>query len=157
VRFVDPNDMNQGLKFDGRLSEDFKLTTGIWVRAANLRLEVLGALKGIAQDVCVVGEGRNEIGLLIIPAPPLRDAGEASDGALVVPSDQIAAALSRFQGGSAMTITRALVLSDPPSMAAGEITAKGNLNFAKLQALRADLVARLYDDADPATIRIGGA
>ena len=57
--------------------------------------------------------------------------------------------------GSAHAIRRALVLAEPPSMAEGELTAKGNLNFRKLLARRADLVARLYDDADPATITTG--
>ncbi len=48
----------------------------------------------------------------------------------------------------------AMVLAEPPSMAEGEITAKGNLNFRKLLQHRAALVARLYDDADPATIKV---
>jgi feruloyl-CoA synthase len=56
--------------------------------------------------------------------------------------------------GSAMCVTRALILADPPSMGDGEVTAKGNLNFAKLLERRADMVERLYDDTDPASIVI---
>ena len=158
MRLVDPADPNKGLRFDGRISEDFKLMTGIWVRAAALRLAVLEALKGMAQDVILTGEGRAEVGLLIVPAPALRAGAQEAEGALVAAdAGRVAAALGRFTGGSAARIARALVLADPPSIAAGEITAKGNLNFARLQGLRAALVERLYDDADPATILVGGA
>ncbi|MEX3016784.1 feruloyl-CoA synthase [Gymnodinialimonas hymeniacidonis] len=157
MRFLDEGDANQGLAFDGRISEDFKLSTGIWVRAAALRLEVLGALKGIAQDVIVTGEERDEVGLLIVPAQAMRDASEEDGGALIADALPIRAKLSGFTGGSAQTITRALILSEPPSIAEGEITAKGNLNFARIRARRAALIDRLYDDTDPATITIGGA
>lgn len=156
MAFVDEARPDLGLRFDGRLSEDFKLTTGIWVRAAALRLDVLVALGGLAQDVIVTGAGRNEVGLLIVPTAKLRDGTTEADGALIVSDTTlIARPLVGFAGGSSTRITRALVLSDPPSMADGEITAKGNLNFAKMLSRRAGLLDRLYDDGDPATIRIG--
>lgn len=154
MRFVEDGDPNQGLRFDGRISEDFKLMTGIWVRAAALRLALLSALKGVAQDVVLTGEEQSEIGVLIVPAPRLRDGATEDRGALIVDAAPLAR-LAEFTGGSATRITRALVLADPPSIADGEITAKGNLNFAKLKKRRAGLVARLYDDADPAVIRVG--
>lgn len=156
MRFVDPDDATLGLAFDGRISDDFKLGTGIWVRAATLRLEVLGALKGLAQDVILTGEGRHEVGLLIVPTAAVRADAQDVDGALIHDPLSFSAALVGFSGGSAHTITRALILSDPPSIAEGEITAKGNLNFAKIKTRRAALIDRLYDDADPATMMIGG-
>ena len=155
MRFLDPENPSLGLAFDGRISEDFKLTTGIWVRAAAMRLEVLAALKGLAQDVILTGEAHDQIGLLILPTQKLRDASEPDGDALIVDPLEIRARLAPFSGGSAQTITRALVLAEPPSIADGEVTAKGNLNFAKIKALRAPLIDRLYDDADPATITIG--
>jgi feruloyl-CoA synthase len=154
MRFVDPDDLSKGMRFDGRISEDFKLTTGIWVRAANLRLDLLVALKGLAADVVVTGAGRDQIGLLIVPTPALREGAEEDGGALVSPlADQIAAALPTG-GGSAQTVRRALILSEPPSVGEGEMTAKGNLNFRRLLTRREGLVARLYDDADRAVIRV---
>lgn len=144
VGFVDPNDMNLGLRFEGRISEDFKLTTGTWVRAAALRLEVLSALKGIAQDVVLVGEGRDDVGAMIVPAAGLRDGADEVDGVLVVAAERLAA-LRAFKGGSAARIKRVLVMAEAPSIADGEITAKGNLNFAKVRARRAALVERLYE------------
>ena len=156
MRFVDDGDISKGLRFDGRLTEDFKLMTGTWVRAATLRLELLGALKGLVQDIAITGEGRDEVGLLAFPAPGLAhtpDTGAAllSDEA----ADEIRARLAPWaSGGSATRIARVMVLADPPSMAEGEITAKGNLNFRRLLQTRAGLVDRLYSD-DPAVIRIG--
>jgi len=154
MRFVAPGDLAKGLKFDGRISEDFKLTTGTWVRAANLRLDLLVALKGLAMDVILTGEGRDEIGLLIVPTPALREGAAEDAGALVSPrAGQVAAALPRG-GGSARDVRRALILDEPPQMGEGEMTAKGNLNFRKLLTRRADLVARLHDGDDPAVIRV---
>ncbi len=159
VKFVDPDNMAKGMRFDGRISEDFKLLTGIWVRAANLRLELLALLKDVAADIIVTGADRSEVGIMIIPsggARLRRDVAE-NDGALVCPSlaSDIASALQTLHGhGSSGRISRAIILSEPPSIADGEITAKGNLNFRKLLDRRANLLKRLYDNADPATILV---
>ncbi len=158
VRFLDDAQPDLGFRFDGRIAEEFKLLTGTWVRAASLRLEVLAALKGLAADVCLTGADRAEIGVFVIPAASLRATATESDGALIVDAgDEIAKRLAGVgAGGSSTRITRALVLSEPPSIAEGEITAKGNLNFRKLLSRRAALVDRLYDDTDPATLHVGG-
>lgn len=155
MRLVDPEDMEKGLRFDGRLSEDFKLSTGTWVQAAQIRLEMLGLLGPLAQDVVICGAGRDDVGMLIVPGPLVRD-GTADAGALCcAASGEIR---KRMEGrakqvtGSARIVARALVLADPPDIGAGEVTAKGNINFAKLLARRAHLVDRLYDNADPASI-----
>ncbi|PCH73401.1 MAG: feruloyl-CoA synthetase [Rhodobacteraceae bacterium] len=161
LTLVDPADRNRGLRFDGRLSEDFKLTTGTWVRGATLRLEMLGLLAPLAADVVVTGEGHSEVGLLILPAGGLLSDGRlTADGAACL-GDAVLADISRRLADKAMTaqgssnkVVRALILSEPPSMADGEITAKGNLNFRKLLDRRADALTRLYDDSDPAVIRI---
>ena len=154
MRFVDDTDVNQGLRFDGRISEDFKLMSGTWVRAAALRLQVLDALKDVAQDVVLVGEGHSEVGALIVPAPGLRDSAVEADGALLV-EPALLAALAQFRGGSAARIARVMVMAVPPSMPDGEVTAKGNLNFARIKARRAGLVDRLYGERDPAVILVG--
>lgn len=142
MAFVDADDVNQGLRFDGRIGEDFKLTTGTWVRAASLRLQVLDALKGVAQDVVLVGEGHSAVGALIVPTLGLREGAAEDAGALLV--GERFAGLRAMTGGSAAKIARLMVMAEPPSIADGEITAKGNLNFAKIKARRAGLVARLF-------------
>ena len=157
VRFVDPADDSRGLAFDGRLTEDFKLITGTWVRASVLRVEALAALSGLVQDVVVVGEGRAEIGLLVFPTPGRRG-GEAGgavlDEAYAAELRAVLTELAAAATGSSMRIARAIVLAEPPSVGAGEITPKGSLNVRTVTTRRAGLVERLYDDADAATIRI---
>ncbi|WP_299286477.1 AMP-binding protein [uncultured Tateyamaria sp.] len=157
MRFVDPADMNKGLQFDGRMSEDFKLSTGTWVKASALRLEVLGALKGIAQDVIICGHGRDEVAILIVPGPEGHKGTRDQDALCCAASEDIRKRIEMLNAktsGSARTIARALVMADPPDIGAGEATAKGNINFARLLDRRAHLVSRLYDDNDIASITI---
>lgn len=155
ITFVDPADINCGMRFDGRISEDFKLLSGTWVRAANLPVELLAELAPLAADLVVTGQDRNEIGLMIFPnRDGLDTAGytlKVDSGALVCPkllADISARLVARAgQGdGSSTRVTRAIVLAEPQSLTNGEITAKGNLNFRKGLTRRADLLARLYDN-----------
>ncbi len=158
MKFVDPANESLGLRFDGRISEDFKLLTGTWVRAANLRLELLKSLSGLAMDIVITGADRTELGLLIVPAPQVTkwEGVTNQDGALVIPGleDALQKALADQGQRSSTKICRAMVMAEPPAIAEGEITAKGNLNFPKLLARRADLVTRLYDDNDSAVMLV---
>ncbi|MGJ8615413.1 MAG: feruloyl-CoA synthase [Sulfitobacter sp.] len=161
--FVDPDDANKGLRFEGRLSEDFKLMTGTWVRAANVRLALLAALAPFAQDVVITGQGRDAIGALIVPnraviAAQGWEVMEQNGVLYCDPLNEILVgrleALAAGATGSAARVTCALVMSEPPAMARGEATAKGNINFAKLLEGRADLVDLLYDPDTPARLAI---
>ena len=161
--FVDPDDANKGLRFEGRLSEDFKLMTGTWVRAAKLRLDLLTALAPFAQDVVITGQGREEIGALIVPNRAaiaaqgweMKDVnGVLHSAALNTVLTEKMSKLAATSTGSATRVTCALVMADPPSMAEGEATAKGNINFARLLDRRAALVDDLYDPAFPSRIVI---
>ena len=154
MAFVDPQDISRGMRFDGRISEDFKLLSGTWVRAAGLRLDLLADLAPLAADLVVTGQDRNEIGLMIFPnRDALEAAGytlEENDGALVCDAllaDVSARLIARGgqSAGSSTRVTRAVVLAEPQSLTDGEITAKGNLNFRKVLTRRAGLLARLYD------------
>jgi len=157
VRFVDPDDMTAGVRFDGRITEDFKLLTGTWVQAARLRLQALAALEGLVHDVVVTGADRNEVGLLIFPSPHK----VASDPAQKLITDkqycdQIKQALlpmNKAATGSSNRISRMLVMAQPPSVADGEITAKGSLNISAILKCRSDLLEQLYTD-DDVTIKI---
>lgn len=158
VRFVDPHDPSRGLVFDGRVGEDFKLSTGTWVHVGRLRLDVMQALRGLAADAVVCGHDRAEIGLLVFPDRSLAAGLASSDGALTDPGLQSRLAerlhaLNADATGSSRRIARALILAEPPSVAGHEITDKGSLNVANVLKRRAALVARLYDDADPAVVR----
>lgn len=162
VKFADPGDPAAGVFFDGRVTEDFKLLTGTWVQAGNLRLAALAALKGLAQDVVVTGADRAEIGLMIFPAPDLLAGAETDGGAVTshaARADLAArlSALAETATGSSNRIARAILMAEPPSVKDAEITAKGSLNIKAILASRAGLLARLYDDADPAVVTLKGA
>lgn len=159
VKFVDPNDASRGLIFDGRVSEDFKLETGTWVQAGTLRMAALTELAGLAGDVVICGHDRGEIGLFIFPAPGAAEPGNVTQGA-VTDAHLMAQIEERLRGmnshvsGSAKRITRAIILAEPASLKDNEITDKGSLNINNILKKRADLLERLYDNEDPALIRL---
>jgi len=153
MQLVDPADADRGLMFDGRISENFKLMTGTWVRASQLRLDLLAALAPLAQDVVITGENRSEVGVMILP----NRAAIAAQGWTMTEADgvitcaplqeELGRRLSALaaQSDQSTHVSCALVLSEPASMAEGEATAKGNINFPKFLRRRADLVDQLYD------------
>jgi feruloyl-CoA synthase len=159
VKFVDAADPSRGLVFDGRVSEDFKLETGTWVQAGNLRMAVLKELAGLAQDVVICGHDRGEVGLFVFPAPGAAEPGPETRGALtdahlMAKIEERLRAMNAHVTGSAKRITRAIVLAEPPSLKDSEITDKGSLNIKKILTRRADVLERLYDNEDPALIRV---
>jgi feruloyl-CoA synthase len=163
VKFVDPNDANAGLSFDGRIAEDFKLMSGTWVRATNIRLEALKHFADFALDVVVTGHDRNEIGLLVFPHPGSMNDTVVSPGNAggVFGADAVRqliqlrlAAMAKHATSSSTRVARALVLATPPSMSDGELTAKGTINARKVLTLRKELLERLYDNNDPAVVRL---
>jgi len=154
VRFSDQEDPSRGFVFDGRISEDFKLATGTWVSVGTLRLRALAAFAPLVTDVVVSGENRDQIALLLFPdVERLRAlAGFERDApvATVVRSDavqaqfrELLAVLSQTSTGSATRVERVVLLEEPPSLDAGEITDKGSLNQRAVLARRAAIV----DDA----------
>lgn len=131
----------RGVVFNGRVAEDFKLTTGTWVSVGTLRVRVVSALAPWVQDVVITGHDRDEVGVLVFPA-----AGAAAlpAGAL---AERIAAALRALKaegGGSSQVPARALVLAEPPSPEAGEITDKGYVNQGAVLRRRVEAVQLLY-------------
>src|SRR5436309_10439402 len=149
LKFEDPADPRAGLLFDGRVAEDFKLATGTWVNVGPLRARLLQALEPYARDVVIAGADRNEIGALIFPSVEAcrklaAGADVASDARL---RDELRARLTAFAStstGSSTRICRAILLGEPPSLDAGEMTDKGSINQRAVLERRADLVAELY-------------
>lgn len=153
-KLADQADPNGGILFDGRVSEDFKLTTATWVSVGTLRVRAVAALTPYAQDVVVAGHDRDEIGLLIFPTPALRKLANDETGAMS--GEQIAAhpqvrtllsaALADLNAGhgSSGRAARAVILSSPPDLGLGETTDKGYTNQRKVLDLRAHEVQRLF-------------
>ena len=163
VRHADPARLETGLAFDGRISEDFKLLSGTWVRAAQIRLGAIAALAPLVQDIVITGHDKREIGILVFPdRAQLAQAGlTASENGGALTGDALMAEfrsrleeLASKSTGSSTRIARAIILAAPPSLESHEVTSKGNLNNRKVLEGRADLVARLHGEDDPAVIRI---
>jgi feruloyl-CoA synthase len=139
ARFIDPADPQKGLAFDGRIAEDFKLDSGTWVSVGPLRAQVIAAGDPWVQDAVIAGHDRREVCALVIPRPGTPDTPalrEALQGVL----DTLAARST----GSASRIARALLLTGPLSIDAGEITDKGSINQRAVLRARANLVELLY-------------
>jgi feruloyl-CoA synthase len=151
LRFQDPDDPGEGLLFDGRIAEDFKLATGTWVNVGPLRARLLAELEPYARDVVIAGADCNEIGALIFPH---LDACRrlAADGTADITADarvieELRARLTAFAGGSTGSsnrVCRAILLDEPPLLDAGEMTDKGSLNQRAVLTRRAGHVAELY-------------
>ncbi len=144
-KLVDPADPSQGVAFDGRVAEDFKLLSGTWVSVGTLRVKAVSALTPLVSDAVVTGHDREEIGLLLFPTPAAKALG-ADDLKLQVQA--ALRALAAEGGGSSQRITRVLMLDEPPSVDAGEITDKGYINQRAVLARRKAQVEALY--AQPA-------
>src|SRR5499427_7973794 len=153
VRFADQNDVAKGVVFDGRLSEDFKLATGTWVHVGGLRGGVLAAASPALQDAVVTGENLPFVGLLAWLNPAGcqrllgRDASLAELAQCQEVRDHVRAALARWNAehaGSSERICRVLLLPDPPSIDANEITDKGYINQRAAIAFRHREIALLY-------------
>lgn len=166
VRFFDEHAPERGLLFDGRISEDFKLSSGTWVNVGGLRLRCVTALSPIAQDVVVTGHDREYIGLMIFPnlarCRELTSAlSEQADAGQVLADSAVTRwvlqALREFREewpASSMHPERVLLMEEPPSIDAGEITDKGYINQRAVLARRAHLVEQLYEGNDPKVLRL---
>ena len=144
LRFVDPADPRQGFEFDGRTTEDFKLTTGTWVSVGPLRAKVNSACSPLVQDVVITGHDRAVLGALVFPnAVVCRDLSAAELRERLRP---VFERLARESTGSSNRIARALILEQAPSIDAGEVTDKGSINQRAVLKHRAALVEKLYAD-----------
>jgi len=158
VKFADPDDPSKGLVFDGRIVENFKLSTGTWVHVGALRLALIAECAPVVQDCVITGQDRDWVGALAFPSlagcrslcPELP--ADAPLGDLIrepTVRQALEAGLKRLAergGGSSMRVARALLVAEPPTIDAGEITDKGYINQRAVLDHRAALVERLHAD-----------
>jgi feruloyl-CoA synthase len=161
VRFIDADDPQRGLMFDGRLSEDFKNDSGSYVSVGPLRGKMIGEGAPYIQDVVLSGHDRREVGALILPhvdscrklcpdlPPTATQAQLAAHPAVRAMIQQLLDTLSRTSTGVTTRIARAVVLTEPPSIDLGEVTDKGSINQRAVLKVRAALVEDLYAEAPP--------
>ena len=157
--FQDPSDPQNGFVFDGRLNEDFKLSTGTWVRTSMLRTRLLAHFDGLLQDVVLAAPDRDYVAALLFPN---LDAcrrlclglNESASPPEIASAPEVRSSfqqrLSSFVAknpASSTHVQRAILMDSPPSLEAGEITDKGTLNQSAVLKNRASVVERLYRES----------
>ncbi len=163
LKFVDPDDPGKGLLFDGRIAEDYKLSTGTWVSVGPLRARFIDHFAPYVRDVVFAGANRDDIAALIFPDIEAcrRLGGLAADAspAAVVAAPKVRTkfqdllkSLAAISPGSSTRVARALLMAEPPSMDKGEMTDKGSINQRSVLKNRAALVDALYTEPSPAEV-----
>ncbi|WP_158812666.1 feruloyl-CoA synthase [Methylocapsa sp. S129] len=156
VKWIDEADPTKGFEFDGRITEDFKLSTGTWVSVGPMRAKIIAHFAPYFRDVAIAGINRDDLAVLAFPdidacralCPDLSridDPGAVfADARVRKEIRRLLVALAAGATGSSTRIARALLLEAPPSLDKGEITDKGSINQRAVLTHRADLVEELY-------------
>ncbi|MBB3139639.1 feruloyl-CoA synthase [Halomonas organivorans] len=158
VKFIDPETPQRGMRFDGRISEDFKLDTGTWVSVGPLRARVIELGAPHVKDVVIAGIDRSHVSILVFPeldkCRELAGAGREATVAEVLASEPVRERFRRLLGelaehgtGSSNRVRRAVLLDEPPRLDANEATDKGSINQRAVLENRAAIVDELYADA----------
>ncbi|MCB1537269.1 MAG: AMP-binding protein, partial [Rhodoblastus sp.] len=163
VKWFDDARPEKGLLFNGRVVEDFKLMSGTFVNVTGVRVRGVESLAPLAQDIVVAGHDREEVGFLVFTnlaaARALAGLPESAAPEEIVGHPKVVAharaGLAKMKAsgaGSAGYAARALLMTEPPNVDAGEITDKGYINQRASLARRAALVEKLYSADEPAVI-----
>jgi feruloyl-CoA synthase len=164
VLWIDEHNPDLGLKFDGRIAEDFKLATGTFVSVGPLRAKIIAAFAPYVQDAVITGLNRNEVGALLFPTQAVRQLAPHLPADAPLPEVLRSAAvqdcyqdrlepLARQATGSANRIARLALLHEPPSIDLGEVTDKGSINLRAVLKHRDALVQALHEDLLPFTLK----
>ena len=155
VQWIDENDVHQGLKFDGRIAEDFKLATGTFVSVGPLRGKIIAAGAPYVQDAVITGLNMHEVGAMIFPTAAVRGlsglgaeatmADVLTSAPVVVHFQHVLNSLAHTATGSASRVARMVLLSEPPSIDKGEVTDKGSINQRAVLKHRDALVKTMHD------------
>lgn len=156
VKWIDETDVHQGLKFDGRIAEDFKLATGTFVSVGPLRAKIIAAGAPYIQDVVLTGINLKEVGAMVFPTQAVRAlsglpfeaamADVLNSAPVVAHFQRVMNSLAELATGSANRIARMCLLADPPTIDRSEVTDKGSINQRAVLAHRADTVLALHAD-----------
>ena len=153
LKFADPERPEQGLAFDGRIAEDFKLSTGTWVHVGAARVKLIAAGDPLIQDAVITGQGRAEVGALVfLNAAAVKARGLDEAGVREHLRTAMRKLAAETGSGSSTHPVRALVVGEPPSIDANEITDKGYINQRAVLERRSALVEKLHADSPNAEV-----
>ena len=164
LKFADPNDAGKGLLFDGRIAEDYKLSTGTWTSVGPLRARFIDHFAPCVRDVVFAGPDRDNNTALVFPdfeacrrlcadlAPDAAPAALLEDARVRTKFAGLLQALAAASQSTSTRVSRAILMAEPPSMDKGEMTDKGSINQRAVLKNRSALVDELY--ASPLSSRI---
>jgi feruloyl-CoA synthase len=141
LRPADPEDFSRGFFFDGRVAENFKLSTGTWVSVGAVRAKLVDAMGGVVRDAVIVGENEAQLAALLWLSDSAHQMSPADLDQVL--SERLTAA-AQAATGSASRVRRAVLLPHAPNLDKGEITEKGSLNQRALRTHYADAIAQMY-------------
>ena len=137
--FADPISPEKGLVYKGRIAEDFKLSSGTWVHVGPLRARFVEHFAPLVRDVVIAGEGRSELAALVFPNFEVSNSQSTKEFELRFEE------FMKQSTGSSNRIVRFMILDEPPSLDAGEMTDKGTINQQAVLRRRRAAVAKLYE------------
>jgi feruloyl-CoA synthase len=164
LKFADPNDAGRGLLFDGRIAEDYKLSTGTWTSVGPLRARFIDHFAPYVRDVVFAGPDRDDNTALVFPdfeacrrlcpdsAPDTTPAALLDDARVRMKFSGLLQTLAAASLSTSTRVSRAILMAEPPSMDKGEMTDKGSINQRAVLKNRSALVDELY--ASPLSSRI---
>jgi feruloyl-CoA synthase len=167
LKFVNPDDPNEGMIFDGRIAEDFKLDTGTWVSVGVLKSRLIAAGNGLIRDAVITGHNRSFLGAIVfIDLQLCNDLTESEEAysqkelanqpAVKAAIKEVLDQLASNSTGSSTLIKRVIIADFELSLDKGEITDKGSINQRKILANHAELVDEIYaDEKSERVIEIG--
>lgn len=156
VKFLDETEPSKGLVFNGRIAEDFKLSSGTWVNVGVLKAKILSTGSPIIQDVVLTGLDKEFIAaILFLNIESCKNLAKLTDedstkDVYLDPKigsylDQWLSEINKSSTGSSTVIKKYIIALDPPSIDLGEITDKGSLNQRAVLKHRAALVKEIYE------------
>ena len=140
---MNPDNPNEGMIFDGRIAEDFKLDTGTWVSVGSLRAKLIEAGKGFIQDVVITGHDKPFIGAIIFPVET------ATNLRMDEQLQNIIDEFNQTSTGSSTRIQKAIIAPFTLSSEMGEITDKGSINQRAVLSNRKEIVEQIYSSPAP--------
>jgi feruloyl-CoA synthase len=164
LKFADPDDAGKGLLFDGRIAEDYKLSTGTWTSVGPLRARFIDHFAPYVRDVVFAGPDRDHNAALVFPdiescrklapglAPDTAPVDVLESAPVRAKFFSLLQALAAASQSTSTRVARAILMAEPPSLDKGEMTDKGSINQRAVLKNRAALVDELY--ASPVSSRI---
>jgi len=158
MKLIDPNDLNKGMRFDGRIAEDFKLVTGTWVSVGVLKAKLIKAGNGLIQDAVITGHDRDFLGAIIFPeinyCQKLSGLPASSERREILRHPKVLSALQatlnqlgQQSTGSSTCIQKVIIADFELSIDKGEITDKGSINQRKILSNRSEVVELIYQSS----------